>query len=801
MSDTVNNDSDPATSAFAPNEWSASDIAGLLPTNLPTKRIARAWERQPHCPFATGNGSRKVWRRVRMPKFGGGGGGGAMTSDRGFARPTRQELDQPVKARGLSPKKAVKKLCVQNTFGREWRMTEFERPRGDHTRKSIADLVYWDGADDCAGKLASRPPIVLRSGTVLDPDFEGDEPIKHNDAGSADDDEEDEDYEEGEHGGADLLKAYPRSEPSTSVVENNNITDDEWEDVESEEDVDMETIEETSRDPSESLDEQDEDEESRLTEVADDNAATLDEQSTTTIAQASAPSTTEAVDSPFSEQERTSPAKSSAKNSSLEVPSIVTRASSAPARETISKEERSRPRLSDDTAILHAFLSRAAANKKPAMARRESLTNRRDSGMIRQALASPAKPEVLAERDTNSPLPQKAMRSDSGEDSADSCEKAEKAESPSKADSEEEHRPTRRSSRSRAKPSLLLDQMTVPAKTVPNKITIRGTMDAVPLKRSEVQGLAAQTRSNTRKNKGQSVMPLLRLSKLVGEVVASESQAEDAGSESSGNGKNVRWDETLEYFSKAPGETGDAEKVALGTSAAQETDTPSSPDKGRSSRRTRVKIDTPTATPTVQQQQQDQPQPESSTAPSAPPKATPLPAPSKRRSRIATPAKGLLSRSALLPDGLASDDPEPPKPSAPAAAKKPAPTRAIPTPKRVPQQQQHSVTKPPARPSSPAKKPAPGPPANPVFAPRLDPARPLQSLSFEDALVRDAGKKSSVMKSGNDDGPVPGLSSPAKRPRRGFVIGVNGSGAIKAREREREDVVPGLMSPAKKRRG
>jgi hypothetical protein len=59
--------------------------------------------------------------------------------------------------------------------------------------------------------------------------------------------------------------------------------------------------------------------------------------------------------------------------------------------------------IDDDTAILKDFLNRAAASKaeKAATHRRESLQNRRDSDVIRNALASPRR--VLEDKDPNSP--------------------------------------------------------------------------------------------------------------------------------------------------------------------------------------------------------------------------------------------------------------------------------------------------------------------------------------------------------------------------------------------------------------
>ena len=76
----------------------------------------------------------------------------------------------------------------------------------------------------------------------------------------------------------------------------------------------------------------------------------------------------------------------------------------------MSPHKPSRPRVSDDTALLQAFLNRAAEGKNSrriSATKRESITNRRDSDAVRQALASPAKAEVLADLDPNSPSPRK----------------------------------------------------------------------------------------------------------------------------------------------------------------------------------------------------------------------------------------------------------------------------------------------------------------------------------------------------------------------------------------------------------
>ena len=89
--------------------------------------------------------------------------------------------------------------------------------------------------------------------------------------------------------------------------------------------------------------------------------------------------------------------------------SPVERAASAPPEEPqMSPQKPAKPRVSDDTALLQAFLNRAAESKssrKVSATKRESISNRRDSDTIRQALASPAKADVLGDLDPNSPIP------------------------------------------------------------------------------------------------------------------------------------------------------------------------------------------------------------------------------------------------------------------------------------------------------------------------------------------------------------------------------------------------------------
>jgi len=42
-----------------------------------------------------------------------------------------------------SPKKVVKKLCLNNGFGQDWRAADWERSRGSHSRGSFARNARW----------------------------------------------------------------------------------------------------------------------------------------------------------------------------------------------------------------------------------------------------------------------------------------------------------------------------------------------------------------------------------------------------------------------------------------------------------------------------------------------------------------------------------------------------------------------------------------------------------------------------------------------------------------------------------
>ncbi|GAB7340224.1 hypothetical protein MBLNU457_6689t1 [Dothideomycetes sp. NU457] len=703
--------------------WSVSDAAGLLPKAAPTRHIPRAWERKPYSPFSRKGAGSKVWRRVQMPSLSNLA---RVNSSKG-----PECIDHQPGGTIQSPRKITKRICLNNGLGQDWKIADWDRGRGTHHRK-----------------LAPRAPIVLRSGAVLDPNLE------------------DEEEEVPDNNNNNKQEAEPE-------IRDENDPEDEWSDVSSELD-------------------QDEHEEEDMPEDKDAQIATVvtspPNTSLETLPQPQRNPQASPIkldphrkDSPLSDEDGDFTAKFAIPTETATFPSPVKRSTSAPPEESLTQETRSRPRICDDTAILRAFLNRAAATKKP-MAKRESITNRRDSDTVRQALASPTKTDVLMELNPNSPSPRK-----------ESPEKTESAKpvltSPSQDKAvtapKDDEKPARRSSRSRAKPALLLNQM-VPKQPVrgPNKITIRGPADQLPLKRSEVQEMSAVTRSNTRKNKGQAVMPLERLPELAAELAGEGGQFTDKEIPPNSKGRSVRWDQTLAYFQENPSEPSslEIEKVeapVLAGDLPQDQNPitteapPLSPTKTRS-RRTRP-------APSTTERTEAKPPPVDEAKPK-----TAAPAP-KRKSRIATPAKALLSSTtSLLPPDVVP--PSQSKPDQPATKK----TRSLPAPRKLNFAAPKDAAPAPATPSvqlsTPKKTPSAttfsGIPGIKSFAPPSF-GGSVSAVS----MMRSTGER--------DEGAVPGLASPAKKRRavRGAAAG-NGNGGVKA---VIEEPVLGLASPAKKR--
>jgi hypothetical protein len=207
-----------------------------------------------------------------------------------------------------------------------------------------------------------------------------------------------------------------------------------------------------------------------------------------------------------------------------ESPFMLERSVSAPPEEPQMEPRRSaKPRVSDDTALLQAFIRQAAQNKSTrrlSASKRESLSNRRDSDTVRQALATPANPEILATLDPNSPSPKKSMALLEDPKLAEKDTAAVSSPKSGSGDAEvSQERTTRRSHRDKRRVERV-------APLVHTRISLRGNTDPVILKRSEAQELATTTRANTRKNKGGSLMPTLRLSKLIVEEAPIETTQE-----------------------------------------------------------------------------------------------------------------------------------------------------------------------------------------------------------------------------------------------------------------------------------
>lgn len=474
-----------------------------------------------------------------------------------------------------------------------------------------------------------------------------------------------------------------------------------------------------------------------------------------------------------------------------EPPVMLERSVSAPPEEpSISPRRSAKPRVSDDTALLQAFLNRAAEQKSSrrlSATKRESLSNRRDSDTVRQALASPAKPDVLGTLDPNSPLPKKPL---SFTDDAESPEKAELSTgSPTQSSVDNENnsgRTTRRSHRDRRR----VERSAPLAHT---RISLRGNTEPVVLKRSEAQELATITRSNTRKNKGGSIMPTVRLKKLNAETPPIEASPEDGSANNKAakaGARNVQWAETLTTFQDAPsqpevqlfelGDSNTAPKLqSMSELPAADNDdeeavpapppaaeTPSKPKVRRLRAPRTASTPAKPATPDVSEKP----------AQSAP---VALKQKQPRRSRLATSAKGPDAPS-LLPADVVSAQESESKPKA-VPRKKAASRLPGPAPPSTSHQDNQSLIS-----SPPKKKPANTLPPTKNFAPKLD---------FQTRL--------SAPSKATDNPPegVSGLQSPAKRGGRGLVFGnpppgpVFGSKTDESEERK----VPGINSPAKKR--
>lgn len=558
--------------------------------------------------------------------------------------------------------------------------------------------------------------------------------------------------------------------------------------------------------------------------------------------------------------------------------SPVRRASSAPPEEPqMSPHKPARPRVSDDTALLQAFLSRAAESKSSrsiSTTRRESITNRRDSDAVRQALASPGatgRSDVLVDLDPNSPSPRKTPTYPTADITAENIISNTSTQQLVDDEQIEEDQPesvptTRRSGRGRKKPQVLPSSVF----SQPARITIKGQANSLDVKKTEAQELALATRNNTRKNKGTAVLPKLRLTQFAisgvsqqatsnvgaevdaGEIVVQQETNESGESDMlnprmgvsdnageqvpprsiSDGGANdgrrsVRWAEVLASFHERASEPelsqlsddsqqaeerlpwersakGELDSDSFVTTEAPPppSDTPSKPKpKLRRLKASRTAAaatasskvgPTPSSSisgnadaerpnglaPAAVKDEAQQVGPTTAIVEEAKAK----PAGKVRRSRIATPAKGLTS-SSLLPADVLALQPNVAAAKNKLASKLPAPSISVNVATTAGKE---NVL------ASPAKKSrsfaATALPTSKTFAPKLE----FGKTTLYPTPITDSG-----------DAGVASLASPAKKGGKRANIfapktSMTASGNDGEAERGREDA-PGLSSPAKKR--
>ncbi|KAF3051726.1 hypothetical protein E8E11_006053 [Didymella keratinophila] len=428
--------------------------------------------------------------------------------------------------------------------------------------------------------------------------------------------------------------------------------------------------------------------------------------------------------------------------------------------------------IDDDTAILKSFLSRAAASKAERSAiitRRSSLENRRDSDVVRHALASPRK--ALEEMDPNSPT---KIDSESAFDIVETLVQqadVEEAASPAleQTESEESAEKAGRGSRrsSRAKKSRLPAPALLAQAPTTNKIAIRRAdgSDPVVLKKTDAQELALITRNNTRKNKQGAFMVSLRLLKLQAEAILSPPADLVAEEKPPVPGRRgIRWDETLAYYQEH-----------ADTIASQEAEAASlaTPDE--------LSLPGPVAT--------KKPKAKASAEKNTDKNSTPKVRRAKGLGTAnGTPGKGLLATGSLLPDAVQEDKAAavaqrvPTPVPAPRGIPKPKATRKLPIPSapaeklpalgiapvgvgpakergsriappksvKLPKPTSASTVSAPAVPAAEkenkrtgisAATPRKGIPAPRIVAPKIATPAPVTSVGVDSALPRRRGRK------------------------------------------------------------
>lgn len=209
-------------------------------------------------------------------------------------------------------------------------------------------------------------------------------------------------------------------------------------------------------------------------------------------------------------------------------------ASSSPARRV----------STDNKAILEAFILRAKKPKKrlSATAKLESVENKRHSGAIRLAMTSPARAQILAELDANSPLPAQTL-SPSSKAAVAPIGGLNLAENSAATRPET----TRRSARSKRRAQQEDDDLQA-QQPEPAKISFRGTARQMPLTTTDSRSVNVITRSNTRKNTAEAVPVKKRLSMLALDTDGNPVEVDIANNKAREDAKAVGWNSTLVFY-------------------------------------------------------------------------------------------------------------------------------------------------------------------------------------------------------------------------------------------------------------
>ncbi|KJX98289.1 hypothetical protein TI39_contig419g00006 [Zymoseptoria brevis] len=483
------------------------------------------------------------------------------------------------------------------------------------------------------------------------------------------------------------------------------------------------------------------------------------------------------------------------------------RSSSAPPEEPqMSPRRPKQPRISDDTALLQAFLHRAAESKTTkdvsTTAKRESIENRRDSGSVREALASPEErvvpSDVLADLDPNSPSPRKQFIAANAAESS----RPEKEHIDLDEDELALHSPTRKTFRKSGRVKKQAQILPASAYSAPNRISIRGATDGVVLKKSEAQELALTTRTNTRKNKSGAVLPPMRLRSMAAEGLMGRTDTVyvEMDIEHPPGRRTVKWSETLVAFQEGANEPEisvlsdelgnedgvDTEMVGV-PSAPAPADTPSKP------RLRRLKPPRTTASSAAAAKFNE------AEVTSLPAEPKPKPRVQKRSSRIATPAKlkgaanSLLHFDPIEPDVVA---PAEPKPQEAAASKGPVSRRKTTTtaPSKLRAPTSSSQT-------SLSASIAPVGKENSLIAspPKKRPGVAAKSNSTVAGLpsMKSLPPKLDFGSKNGNAGEMLGLSSPAKKKTGAKTVFAPQESLVSGKYESMS--MPGMGSPAKKR--